>query len=145
MKPILKFPKIIILGIISSSLILNINQISGDSAETEEGGETVSVVRVPYSPDYEPSSNSNDYYDPSEGVWPPEDFLSHRSARALYLAQGVEFVFPIGVQYTLANVNEQLWPIGTNGYEGVLEFPKQKIAIMFSSMINTLKIVRHSF
>jgi hypothetical protein len=84
-------------------------------------------VQIPFSPDYDPYA---------EEFW-----TQTRSGRAMYLAQGVEFVFPIGVQYTLANVNEQLWPIGTTGFDTVLEFPKNKIAIMFSSMINTLKIV----
>jgi len=84
-------------------------------------------VQVPFSPDYDPEA---------EEFW-----IQTRTGRAMYLAQGVEFVFPIGVQYTLANVNEPIWPIGTTGFDTVLEFPKNKIAIMFSSMINTLKIV----
>lgn len=107
-------------------------------AETIEE-EGIQQVIVPYSPDYEPNSEGEGQGE----VWPPGLF-EPRSPRAMYLAQGVEFVFPIGVQYSLANVNEQLWPVGTTGFDTVLEFPKNKIAIMFSSMINTLKIANFS-
>lgn len=61
--------------------------------------------------------------------------------RIMYLNQGVEFVFPLGVHYTLANVNEQPnFPVPTTGFEAVLEFPRNKMAIMFSSMVNTLRL-----
>lgn len=75
----------------------------------------------------------------------PEERDHHREARApervMYLNQGVEFVFPLGVHYTLANVNEQQnYPVPTTGFEAVLEFPRNKMAIMFSSMVNTLRL-----
>lgn len=74
---------------------------------------------------------------------------SEREARApervMYLNQGVEFVFPLGVHYTLANVNEQQdFPVPTTGFEAVLEFPRNKMAIMFSSMVNTLRLANFS-
>lgn len=74
-----------------------------------------------------------------------EEGHNHREARApervMYLNQGVEFVFPLGVHYTLANVNEQQnYPVPTTGFEAVLEFPRNKMAIMFSSMVNTLRL-----
>lgn len=107
-----------LLSIISLSLLVN--------------NVLLSEVQVPYSPSYDPTGQHLE-----EEGWPP----GLRSGRAMYLSQGVEFVFPIGVQYTLANANEQIWPLGTTGFDTVLEFPKNKIAIMFSSMVNTLKIV----
>lgn len=140
MKPILKFPKIIILSVLVGVIVTASEEPSGQ--EEVGGAAAASVVQVPLAPDYVVVAEPEEYYDHVEGAWPPEEVLAQtRSARAMYLAQGVEFVFPIGVQYTLANLNEGVWPLGTEGFDGVLEFPKNKIAIMFSSMINTLKIV----
>ncbi|ODN02557.1 Antithrombin-III [Orchesella cincta] len=78
-----------------------------------------------------------------------DDSSGEREARAperiMYLNQGVEFVFPLGVHYTLANVNEQpSYPVPTTGFESVLEFPRNKMAIMFSSMVNTLRLANFS-
>ncbi|CAL8074221.1 unnamed protein product [Orchesella dallaii] len=78
-----------------------------------------------------------------------DDTSGEREARGperiMYLNQGVEFVFPLGVHYTLANVNEQPnFPVPTTGFESVLEFPRNKMAIMFSSMVNTLRLANFS-
>jgi len=62
--------------------------------------------------------------------------------KELYLNDGVEFVFPTGVHYILANVYARLWPVETTNIEHVLESDDKKLVVNFATVLNTLKLVR---